>query len=446
MLRGDVQALIDAAPWSARQKWAALLGGLAMLVDGFDNQLLGIAVPAIASDWGVAPADFAPALSAGLVGMLLGNAIGGAIGDRIGRKPALLASMALFGLVTLGIAFVDSLSALLLCRLIGGLGLGATVPNASALVAETTPARKRTLIVTLSTLGSPLGGVVAGLTASAMLSAETWRILFIAGGVVPLLHIIIAAKLLPESPQYLATSARGTAQLPAALAKMGLAYRAATAPPAQDQPRRAFVLATVLAPALRRDTLLLWLVSAANMMALYMLLNWLPAMLNGAGYSLSVSSLAISFFSLGGIAGSILAGWVMQRLGSRSTVTLLAGGAALTGAAIAIPELGAQFPVPLLILALTLLGTLGGAFNVVLFPLALHCYPGNIRGGGFGLVLASGRAGAVMSPFLAVAMVNAAQSHGLFATYAALMLVSTIGVYLIGQHIAPPTRNDGDPA
>src|SRR5664279_3170976 len=120
--RSALARLIDEGPWTAKQKRSAALAGLAVLMDGFDSLILALAVPAIARDWGVAPASFVTALSASLAGMMAGNAFGGAVGDRVGRRLTLVTSVLLFGITTGAIAFIDGTAALTALRFAAGIG------------------------------------------------------------------------------------------------------------------------------------------------------------------------------------------------------------------------------------------------------------------------------------------------------------------------------------
>ena len=97
----DLSHILDHGPWTGFQMSVLLWAALAVIFDGFDNQLIGFAIPAIVAEWGVARSDFAPVVAIGLAGMTLGTISGGYFGDRFGRKPALIASMVLFGLATL---------------------------------------------------------------------------------------------------------------------------------------------------------------------------------------------------------------------------------------------------------------------------------------------------------------------------------------------------------
>ena len=96
----DVGSLLDAGRWSRQQKLLVALTALTIVLDGFDNQLMGIAVLPLKIEWGAPRAAFAPVLASGMVGMMVGGAIGGLVGDRIGRRKALLASVGAFGALT----------------------------------------------------------------------------------------------------------------------------------------------------------------------------------------------------------------------------------------------------------------------------------------------------------------------------------------------------------
>src|SRR3954469_19066234 len=83
--------------WTAYQKWLVCLTAITVVFDGIDNQLLGITIPALIADWHVARSAFAAVVSLGFAGMIVGSSAAGLAGDRIGRRAALLASIAVFG-------------------------------------------------------------------------------------------------------------------------------------------------------------------------------------------------------------------------------------------------------------------------------------------------------------------------------------------------------------
>src|SRR5688500_12537337 len=114
MATTDVGNLMDEAHWSGYQKLLVFGTALAIILDGFDNQLLGAAVPALMREWGLERSAFALVLSASLFGMMIGGFVGGYVGDRIGRRPALLGSVVSFGVLTVAVAFAADVTMLII--------------------------------------------------------------------------------------------------------------------------------------------------------------------------------------------------------------------------------------------------------------------------------------------------------------------------------------------
>ena len=118
--------------------------------------------------------------------MVTGGALAGLLGDRIGRRVTLIASMIVFGGMTLAVAGAGSVAALAALRFLAGLGLGGAVPNAAALAAEYVPRAQRPMAVTVTIVCVPLGATLAGLAAIPALPAFGWRAMFLVGGLIPL--------------------------------------------------------------------------------------------------------------------------------------------------------------------------------------------------------------------------------------------------------------------
>ncbi len=156
----DVGALLDGSSWSAYQKLLTAIAALAVVFDGFDIQILGFAIPSLASEWHVTRGAFGPALALGMAGMMLGSAVAGHLGDRFGRRLALIVCVVVFGLATVGTSLVQGFWGLSVLRLITGLGTGGALPNVSALSAEFAPLRRRPTAVKLTLLCVPLGGML----------------------------------------------------------------------------------------------------------------------------------------------------------------------------------------------------------------------------------------------------------------------------------------------
>ena len=115
----DVGSLLDTGQWSGYQKLLVGVTALTIVVDGFDNQLLAIAILPLMREWDVPRAAFASILASGMVGMMVGGAMGGYIGDRVGRRTALLASVALFGVLTALVSVAGALLGALIMPRVG---------------------------------------------------------------------------------------------------------------------------------------------------------------------------------------------------------------------------------------------------------------------------------------------------------------------------------------
>ncbi|ACR30004.2 MFS transporter [Burkholderia glumae] len=102
--RFDVGAALDHGPFTPRQALAVLLAALSIVLDGFDGQLIGFAIPALIREWHLTRAAFAPAVAAGLVGMGIGSAGAGLLADRSGRRRAVIASVFVFGALGCAVA------------------------------------------------------------------------------------------------------------------------------------------------------------------------------------------------------------------------------------------------------------------------------------------------------------------------------------------------------
>ena len=433
----DVARLIDESRFSPYQQRLVAAAALLIVLDGADNQLLANAIPAMMREWELPRSAFATASAAAPFGMIVGGVLGGILGDRIGRSAALLGSVAWFAALTALVAFADGLATLGVIRFLAGLGLGGAMPNAAALTAEFVPARQRPVAITLTIVCIPVGGVLAGLAAGAVIPAYGWRVLFAAGGLVPLALAVIGFKVLPESPSFLAGVRERWPELRATLRRMGhtLADEVTFVDPSGGGTTRGSI-ADLFAPALRRDTLALIGAFGSCLLAIWMAFLWIPSMLTDAavGFAQPEASVALSVYNFGGVAGAIAGAVVIQRIGSRVAL--------LTVSALAIASALAMARMPLnpdaWHLAMVMFAVSGALFNAVqatMYALAAHVFPTAIRGTGVGLTVAVGRVGNVAASYVGSWALTTGGPPLYFNMWAAAMSAVFICLALIRRHI-----------
>jgi len=434
----NVGALIDTGAFSAYQRWLVGAAALLIILDGADNQLLSNAVPAMMREWNLPRQAFATASAAAPFGMIVGGLLGGMAGDRIGRTRALLISVSCFALFTALVAMVGSMATLTAIRFVAGLGLGGAMPNAAALTAEFVPARQRPLAITLTIVCIPVGGVLAGVAAGTIIPASGWRVLFAAGGLVPLLLAVILFKLMPESPRFLASVPARWAELRTTLRKMGHRVEddVALVDASDAAHSRPGSLGDLFTASLRRDTIALIGAFGSCLLAIWMGFLWIPAMLTDRtiGFSQPDASYALSLFNFGGVAGAIAGALLIQRLGSRVTLLTIAAAAAAASLQMSRMPLTAP-PATSVMVMFALSGALLNAVQATMYALAAHVFPTAIRGTGVGATVAVGRVGNVAASYVGSWALSAGGPPLYFQMWALAMSAVFGFLALIQRHI-----------
>lgn len=412
----------------------AVLGGC-LVMDGFDLQAMGYAAPALARAWGLPSARLGPVFGAGLLGLFLGAILFSVLADRIGRRPVLLGATAAFGAFTLATAAAGSMPALLAARFLAGLGLGAIMPNATALVGEYSPRRQRVATMMIVTNGFMVGAVLAGLLSAWLVPAYGWRAPFWVGGAIPLLLLAPMARWVPESLQLLAVSGRR----PEALARwLGRAAPGAPRGPevrytVREVPRRGFALPALLRGGRAPGTALLWLANFANMIVIYFVASWLPTLVRDAGFPTATAVWVGTAVQLGGLVGTVVLGLALQRLGF---APVLAGCFAVAAAgllALARPGL----PLAALAALAFVIGWAVQGGQPGLNALAATFYPTDLRSTGIGAGLGIGRLGGFLGPVLAgELLLRHGSPQALFQAAAIPAVVSALAMVAL-RRVAP---------
>lgn len=373
------------------------------LLEGLDLQSVGVAAPRMAREFGLSVAQMGLAFSAGTFGLLPGAMFGGRLADRIGRKRVLILSAAIFGLLSIATALVTSFNALVVVRVLTGIGLGAALPNLIALSSEAVPPRARNTAVSVMYCGIPFGGVIASIIGIASAGDIEWRHIFYVGGAGPLVLVPLLFAFLPESKAF---------------------SHATHGAPGKPEP----VMQVLFGEHRALSTTQIWVSYFCTLIVLYFLLNWLPSLMAARGLGRAEVGIVQIFFNIGGGLGALFIGMLMDRL---------RGGIVVSGMYLGIIASLAALSVAPGFVALTASAFFAGMFVIggqsVLYALSAAFYPTSMRGTGVGAAVAVGRVGSVVGPLAAGQLLAMGRSASvvigasipvtLIAAVAALMLI-----------------------
>ena len=358
-----VAAASSTVPWYrtiTADQWRVLAAAkLGWMLDAMDFMLYAMAIGQLRAYFGINDA------TAGLLGTVtlamsaFGGIIFGFVADRFGRTRALMATILIFSLASLGASTSQTIIQLLMWRAILGIGMGGEWASGAVLVSETWPAAHRNKAISIMQSGWALGYILAAVMAGIFidtlgLGAEAWRWLF-AFGAVPALFVLWVRRSVPE---------------PAAWKER----RASTAP-------RVNPFGVIFGPVYRKRTLLVIALNSATQFGYWGIFFWLPGFLarpvaaGGAGMSVVGSIPWILSIQIGAYLGYLSFGFIADRLGRSRTFIMF-----MVTAALIVPIYGQMARSPLVLMLLgPVFGyaahgyfSMFGSFIAELFPTAVR--------------------------------------------------------------------------
>jgi MFS transporter, AAHS family, 4-hydroxybenzoate transporter len=388
------------ASWTRQGAMIVALCFMINMVDGMDVNIMTFVRQSLQDDWKVPDATMGSVFSAGLLGMGLGALLIAPLADRFGRKQIILSALALMSLGMIICGFVSSLGALVLARVVVGLGIGTVLAAMAALASESAPTKDQNLAVGVVQAGFPLAAVFTGFAVGALLKQVHWQQLLLWAGVMTVAMLPIAWRILPSQD----------------------AVTSAEAPKVQ--------IGELFTPGLRFRTLWLWAAIFCGLMVLYFILSWITKLSIQAGLSEADSIYAGAIYNFGAFCGTMAMSWIAVRVPLGKLIPTL-----LVSAAIAM-MLFATIPLTLglaLVLAFVIGVTLQGGYNGV-WPLAASVYPSRCRATGIGIAMGIGRSGAVVGPWMGgMLMAAKAPLWALFAAYCVPLLICALAAFTIGR-------------
>jgi len=369
-------------PWYrtiTRDQWRVLLAAkFGWMLDAMDFMLYTMAVGQLRTyfQFGDDMAGFLG--TATLVMSGVGGTIFGYVADRFGRTRALMATILIFSVSSLGAATSQSVWQLLFWRAVLGIGMGGEWASGAVLVSETWPPALRNKAISIMQSGWALGYMMASISAAIILGSpslgdDAWRWLFVLG-VVPAFFTLWIRRYVKEPETW-------------------------TRKPKTRDGRSPF--AVIFGPGLLRRTLLIIALGAAVQFANWGLFFWLPQFLSrpiaegGAGLGIVRSLAWIIPVQLGAYAGYLTFGFIADRIGRRTAFVLY-----MVGAAILVPIYGQMARSPVLLLVLgPLIGYFGYGYFSMFGSFVAELFPTAVRATGQGTSYNIGRMAGAVAPY-----------------------------------------------
>ncbi len=431
----SVREIFGGAKFTPYQAWICVLCFLAVLLDGFDLTIIGVALPKIKDSLNASSGALGMAVGAGLVGPLIGAIFLGMSADRWGRKRLLCLSALIFGVFTWLTAYITSVEQLALCRFLAGIGLGGAIPNALAFGCEYAPSRLRASLSTAMWAGMPGGSVIGSLAAAYLLPVYGWQSLFFVGGGLPIIIALATALLLPESLEFLVQRGADVTRIRKIVSRISPAL--AQDPSVQfystEQKLSGMPVKHLFTRGFAGTTLLLWALFFVAFYFLWILLAWAPTFLRETGASPQQYSIGYACIHLGAFVACIVIGRLMDSFNPFRTLTVAYVLAFFSMLAFGLFS-GGSFLVVAIVCVVA--GFFINGANGGLVGLCTVSYPVDIRGTGVGWAYAIGKIGSLFGPVLGGYLIDMKWSVSKICLWNSFVgLIIAVGIIILHKHV-----------
>jgi MFS transporter, DHA2 family, multidrug resistance protein len=183
-----------------QRRWKTLrVLALSLVIIGLDNTILNVALPSLQEHFDASSSTLQWMVDSYLVtfaGLLLTL---GTLGDRFGRKRALQTGIALFGLSSLAVLFVETSTQLIAVRALMGVGGALIMPATLSIITNVFPREERAKAIGIwagtAAIGVGLGPLFGGL----LLEYFDWYSVFLVNVPVAAVAFVAGMRLVPES-------------------------------------------------------------------------------------------------------------------------------------------------------------------------------------------------------------------------------------------------------
>ena len=188
--------------WTSRQRHTVAAAYLGWTMDAYDFFLMVFTFKYIAADFHTTIPHVALAVTLTLACRPIGAFIFGRLADRFGRRPILMVDIALYSILSFGIAFTQTLTQFLVLAAFFGVAMGGVWGIGASLAMETIPTRARGFVSGLLQSGYPMGYLLASVIYGLFYSQIGWRGMFMVGIVPAMILVFYISRKVEESPHF----------------------------------------------------------------------------------------------------------------------------------------------------------------------------------------------------------------------------------------------------
>ncbi|MER6976137.1 MFS transporter [Streptomyces carpinensis] len=391
---------LDNVPISKFHRRLALLVGLGMFFDSFDNTLsAGVLASMLPTGFSTLELN-SLFLSVTFAGLAIGAAFAGWLSDRVGRSFAFQFSLALFGILALCAALAPSMQVLIALRGVMSVGMGAEYVICWGMITEFIPSRHRGRYLALLGVFAGLGVSLSSLLGWVVIPAWSWRGMFVIGGLGSLIAWWLRRGM-PESPRWLESRGRyeqAEAILQRIERESGVASQVVAPTPVAHQAdeKAEWVPITVLfSRSVIRRTLMALFLTVTCLIGSYAVTGWMPTFFVKQGMTVSKSLGFNAAIMSGYVAGPLLIMFITDRIGRRRSIMMLGTLSAI---------FAGIYPFtrePALIIAVGfILVAMAASFLIMCSGTAPEFFPTAFRFRGSGFAQTVGRVSLIFSPFV----------------------------------------------
>lgn len=370
---------------------------IAIASDGFDIAVYGLGLPQMMSEFEITSAAAGAIGSYAMMGMMAGTFILGTMTDVIGRKRVLAICLVIIGLFNFLAGFASNETIFVIFRFIASVGMGGLMPAVISLMAEYSPRKNRAMIVALMYCGYSIGTIGASLLGIYFLEYLSWRLFFW----VSIFTVIITPFFLKQFPESITYHlARGNKEKIA-----DILNRATGTEKYTDRDEYEISESTDIEKGIpfkkifnerkALSTIMFWIAVICCLMMIAGLGTWLPNIIQESGYGVSSAMIFTITLAVGQMTGSLLGGYMVDKIGHRNVLLTLLG----TGAA-AFILLSLTSSTALLFILIGIAGACTAGSQNLINPYITMFYPSDIRGAGLSIAVGMGRIGSITGPLL----------------------------------------------